>query len=112
VEAETGVLVSVAVRPEALQLEGGDHRGRAPPLAGSICNIERLGSETLLHVAHEQLAVPLVARVDPAGAGNLSLQRQVALTATAVGVSVFDGEGRRLARRPAQPVRLAEIAHG
>jgi multiple sugar transport system ATP-binding protein len=112
VEAEAGAPVSVAVRPEALLLDGGDQRGRTPPLAGSICNIERLGSETLLHVAHEQLAVPMIARVDPASAGNLSLQRQVALTAAAGSVSVFDGKGRRLATRSAQPVRLAEIAHG
>jgi multiple sugar transport system ATP-binding protein len=112
VEGEAGAPVSVAVRPEALLLDGGDQRGRTPSLAGSICNIERLGSETLLHVAHEELAVPLIARVDPASAGNLSLQRQVALTAVAGSVSVFDGQGRRLARRPVQPVRLAEIANG
>jgi multiple sugar transport system ATP-binding protein len=112
VDAETGAPVSVAVRPEALLLDGGDQRERTPPFVGSICNIERLGSETLLHVAHEQLAVPLIARVDPASASNLSLQRQVALTATAGSVSVFDEQGRRLVRRPVQPVRLAEIAHG
>ena len=45
--------------------------------------------------------------------GALSLQRSVALTASAAGVSVFDAEGQRLARRHAvQPVRLAEMAHG
>jgi len=112
VDAEQGAPVSVAVRPEALLLDAGEARGRTPPLAGAICNIERLGSETLLHVAIDQLAVPLVARVDPGSAAGSSLQRSVALTATAAGVSVFDRAGRRLARRAPQPVRLAEIAHG
>jgi multiple sugar transport system ATP-binding protein len=112
VDAEEGAPVSVAVRPEALLLDAGDTRTRTPPLAGTIRNIERLGSETLLHVAIDQLAAPLIARVDPASAAALSLQRSVALTASATGLSVFDSAGQRLARRAAQPLRLAEMAQG
>jgi multiple sugar transport system ATP-binding protein len=112
VDEDTGAQVSVAIRPEALALDGGEQRGRTPQLAGSICNIERLGSETLIHVAVDQLAAPLVARVDPASGGGLSLQRAVVLTASAAGVCAFDAQGRRLAQRPVQPVRLAEAVHG
>jgi multiple sugar transport system ATP-binding protein len=112
VAAEAGCAIHAAIRPEAFALDAADQRGQTPPLAGAICNIERLGSETLVHVAVDQLATPLIARIDPASAGALSLQRKVALTAYAQAVSVFDTEGRRLARRHAQPVRLAEIAHG
>jgi multiple sugar transport system ATP-binding protein len=113
VGANAGTQIHVAIRPEALMLGAGEQRGRTPPLAGSICNIERLGSETLLHVAIDQLAAPLIARLDPASAGELSLQRSVALTASAAAVSVFDAEGGRLeSRHASQPMRLAELAHG
>jgi multiple sugar transport system ATP-binding protein len=112
VDEGAGAPVSVAIRPEALALDGGEQRGRTPPLAGTIRNIERLGSETLIHVAVDQLAAPLIARVDPASGGALSLQRAVVLTASAASVSVFDAHGRRLAQHPVQPVRLAEAAHG
>jgi multiple sugar transport system ATP-binding protein len=112
VDTEAGSAVQVAIRPEAFALDAADQRARTPPVAGSICNIERLGSETLVHVALEQFAAPLIARVDPASAGPLSLQRSVALTASAQAVSVFDAQGQRLAKRHAQPVRLAEMAHG
>ncbi len=50
VDAEAGSAVQVAIRPEAFALDAADQRGRTPPLAGAICNIERLGSETLVHV--------------------------------------------------------------
>jgi multiple sugar transport system ATP-binding protein len=113
VSADAGAAIHVAIRPEALALDASDQHGRTPPLLGSVCNIERLGSETLIHVAIDEFAAPLIARVDPVTAGTLSLQRSVALTAFANGVSVFDADGRRLARRPAaQPVRIAELAHG
>jgi multiple sugar transport system ATP-binding protein len=112
VEESAGAPVSVAIRPEAISLDGGEQRGLTPPLSGAISNIERLGSETLIHVAVDDLAAPLVARVDPAEAAALSLRRSVALTASPSGVSVFDGRGLRLARRSAQPVWLAELARG
>jgi multiple sugar transport system ATP-binding protein len=113
VDAATGAAVHVAIRPEAFVLDASDTRGRAPPLAGVICNIERLGSETLVHVAIDKLATPLIARADPASVATLSMQRSVALTASATaGISVFDAEGRCLARRHTQPVRLAELARG
>ncbi|MDQ8732114.1 ABC transporter ATP-binding protein [Bradyrhizobium sp. LHD-71] len=113
VSAEAGTEVQVAIRPEALALGAAETRERTPPLAGSVCNIERLGSETLVHVAIDGLGAPLIVRVDPASIGSLSLQQAVVLTTVARAVSVFDAQGRRLERRRAsQPVRLAELAHG
>lgn len=111
--ADAGAAIQLAIRPEALLPDAGEVRGRTPPLAGPIRNIERLGSETLVHIAIDGLAAPLVVRLDPASAAALSLERTIAVTAPVAAVSVFDAEGRRLAtRHHAQPIRLAELAHG
>ncbi|MEI8144122.1 MAG: ABC transporter ATP-binding protein [Alphaproteobacteria bacterium] len=104
--------LTVAVRPEAFVV----HRGALPhpcAVTGTIRNVERLGAETLVHVAVDGLDKVLIARSDPGFADGLRLGETATLAAFANRVLLFDRNGKRMAAhpRPAIPA-LREAVNG
>ena len=111
VQAEPGDEVSVAIRPEAWALNS--ESPRQAELAGAVCNMEPLGSETLVHVSVEKLSSPVVARLDPVTAAGLRIGDRVRLAADPGRILVFDAGGRRVPVRATQAAwRAAELLHG
>ena len=116
VEAPAGAPIHVGIRPEALGSDGRD----GPALAGLVRRLERLGSETLVHLAVEGLERPLVARVEPYRASVLTEGSKLTWTAGLDRVLAFDAaSGRRLSakpvtaeRRPLAAPTILEAAHG
>ena len=115
-----GAPLALGVRPEVFRIDDLDGGGYSPALSGAIRYVERLGSETLVHVGVEGLDAPLVARLEPHARAHLALGARITLSARVERVLAFAGEtGARLAAEPllSTPIepawpRLSEAARG
>jgi multiple sugar transport system ATP-binding protein len=111
-DAAAGTEVLVGVRPEAWSVDQSESHGRFAQFAGIVRHRELLGSETLVHVAVDGIAKPVIARVDPVAGGRLRLGQAVRLNADPERARVFATDGRRIAARVVPARRLAEVVHG
>ncbi|PKR89036.1 glycerol-3-phosphate ABC transporter ATP-binding protein [Pleomorphomonas diazotrophica] len=114
IEAEEGTSVAVGLRPETLSLDA--HAGH-PRLAARLHSVENLGAEVFLRLILEAgpsepviLRTALESYERSRHHGSLDGVIQVSLDARRA--TIFDAEGRRIARRPVEAavVRLSVSA--
>ncbi len=105
-----GTPFSVTIRAEALSL--AEDTARQPAIRGRIHNLERLGSETLVHVDVAALDRPVVAKVPPQAAAGLQPGNDTALTPDLARVLAFDAAGAQMMVRQAASARMREVVHG
>ncbi|UGV27349.1 ABC transporter ATP-binding protein [Rhodopseudomonas boonkerdii] len=96
---------SIGVRPERIRLGDGS-------FVGDVVHIENLGAEAFVHIKHEAIDLPVVARIDhnrllPA------IGSKIAFSFTPDAVLAFDAQGRRIdTRQQAQREKMLEVALG
>ncbi|KSV81913.1 hypothetical protein N183_15475 [Sinorhizobium sp. Sb3] len=95
-----GQNVELGVRPEHLQL---DDKG---PLSGTVIVVERLGSETFVHVELSPEMI-VIAQVD--GSSTIRVHDQVRLSAFANASHVFAGDGNALPALNKHPLVASHI---
>jgi len=112
VEAKEGSIVDVGLRPETLSLDA--HHPGCPRLAARLQSVENLGAEVFLRFIIEAgPAEPVILRASlesyERGRHHGSLDGVVQVSVDTQRATVFDAEGRRIARRPveASVVRLS-----
>jgi multiple sugar transport system ATP-binding protein len=88
-----GENLQVGIRPEAWTLHPAGTRPSR--LSGTVRHLERLGSETLVHVEVGSAHV-VIARVDPVTGSMLRLGTAVGLDTSPARALLFDSQGRRV----------------
>jgi multiple sugar transport system ATP-binding protein len=104
----------VGVRPEWWTVEAGLATVDGPgcSLVGRVAHVERLGSETLVHVQVPGLREPLVAKVAPAAAEHLPLGGTLRLSVPAARLLLFTTAGRRVDRDAGASPATLPARHG
>jgi multiple sugar transport system ATP-binding protein len=88
-----GPHITVGIRPENLELQGKAHTGSLPV---RVERVEFLGAEALVHCRAEHSADPLIARMTPGLASEVSEYPAVHASARNNAILVFDGQGLRV----------------
>lgn len=100
-----------AVRPEWWTLHEAPNPAETRCVVrGVVRFLEVLGSETLVHVAVEGQAQPLVAKLEPERARRLRIGAAVTLSTPAARVLIFGDDGQRVAKRSGLFASLAVSA--
>ena len=98
-----GTKVTAGIRPENLTLaddaENSGVTADVPTgqIAGTIRELEHLGSDLYVHLGVDGAADPVIARIDPGAGHRLAHGDGIALTAKPGATILFDAEGKRLA---------------
>ena len=96
----SGDSVDVGVRPEHLQL---DDNG---PLTGEVIVVERLGSETFIHV---ELSSDMIVIAQVGGSSSVRVHDRIRLAATANSSHVFAADGAALPSLNIHPLVVEHI---
>jgi len=88
-----GTLVTVGIRPEALELAG---HAAGDTLSGRVRLCEHMGSDLFVHADLPGRREPLIARVAPAAAGPIGAGDTVHLRIPPHLALVFDSDGKRV----------------
>ena len=98
-----GTKVTVGIRPENLMLadeagvDAADGSRPVGQIAGTIRELEHLGSDLYVHVGVDGAAEPVIARIDPGAGHRFAHGDGIALKAKPGATILFDVEGKRLA---------------
>lgn len=92
--------IDIGVRPEHLALDANG------PLSGTVIVVERLGSETFLHV---ELSPEMVVVVQAGGGSTVRVHDQVRLSVAAASCHVFAGDGTALPALAQHPLVANQI---
>ncbi|MCB1448327.1 MAG: sn-glycerol-3-phosphate ABC transporter ATP-binding protein UgpC [Rhizobiaceae bacterium] len=98
--AANGEGVELGVRPEHLRVDDSG------PLSGTVIVVERLGSETFLHV---ELSLETIVIAQVSGGSTIRLHDQVRLSAVATACHVFSGDGTALPALSRHPLAAYPI---
>ncbi|QUS40746.1 ABC transporter ATP-binding protein [Tardiphaga alba] len=96
---------SIGVRPERIRLGDGS-------FAGTVVHLENLGAEAFVHIKHDAIDLPVVARIDHDRPLPV-IGSKIAFSFAPDAVRAFDAQGRRIdTRQQAQREKTLEAAFG
>jgi multiple sugar transport system ATP-binding protein len=96
---------AIGVRPERIRLGDGS-------FAGDVVHIENLGAEAFIHIRHDGIPLPVVARIDHDRALP-AIGSRIAFSFAPDAVRAFDAQGRRIdTKLQARREQILEVALG
>lgn len=111
VDIHAGSALSVAIRPEHLQIQHLSDKLPDRMISATVNRVEFLGSESLVYLNTPGTKEPLIAKITPCDAAGFQPHMPVALTFETVKALLFDADGSRLRQFSRSQTRPAKTAN-
>lgn len=111
VDIHAGSALSVAIRPEHLQIRPVNDKQLERIISATVHRIEFLGSESLVYLTTPGTKEPLIAKTTPCDAAGFQSGMPVSLTFDSSKALLFDADGNRLRQFFRTEQNLAKAAN-